>query len=543
MANFKTDTVLGWLNSGIPCQPWEPGPVSAALGRIARGFYAIPDGTALSFALGDGRLHAPGKDARPFCGFAAACPLESLGDPAFRRAHGLRYAYYGGSMANGIASVALTEALGKAGFLGFFGAAGLPLESVEKAVNELAARLGEAPYGCNLIHSPNEPDLEMAVAELYIRRGIRLVEASAYIDLTPAIVKYRVHGIHQDPDGSIVTPNRVIAKCSRIEVASKFLAPPPAKILEHLVSSGVITAAQAELAARVPMAQDLTAEADSGGHTDRQPAIALLPAMQALAARMQAQHNYAEPLRIGLGGGISTPASAAAAFAMGAAFVVTGSVNQACIESGSSDVVRAMLAETTQADITMAPAADMFEMGVEVQVLKRGTMFAMRGARLYELYRKHGRLEELPADERDKLEKTIFRAPLETVWEQTRDFFRKRDPRQIERAEQDPKHKMALIFRAYLGQASGWANQGLPDRKIDYQIWCGPAMASFNEWVRGSFLESPGNRRAVTVAQNILYGASVLTRCAALRNQGMPVPGAAAQVSPRTLEQLEEVML
>ena len=65
---------------------------------------------------------------------------------------------------------------------------------------------------------------------------------------------------------------------------------------------------------------------------------------------------------------------------MGAAFVVTGSVNQACIESGSSDIVRKMLAEASQADVTMAPAADMFEMGVKVQVLKRGTMFAMRGA-------------------------------------------------------------------------------------------------------------------------------------------------------------------
>ena len=73
--------------------------------------------------------------------------------------------------------------------------------------------------------------------------------------------------------------------------------------------------------------------------------------------------------------GAVTPGSAAAAFAMGAAYIVTGSVNQACVESGTSDVVRDMLAEAGQADITMAPAADMFEMGVEVQVLKRGTTF------------------------------------------------------------------------------------------------------------------------------------------------------------------------
>ncbi len=81
---------------------------------------------------------------------------------------------------------------------------------------------------------------------------------------------------------------------------------------------------------------------------------------------------------------------------MGAAYVVTGSVNQACVESGTSDAVRKMLAEAGQADVTMAPAADMFEMGVKVQVLKRGTMFAMRAAKLYELYRAYPSLGSDP---------------------------------------------------------------------------------------------------------------------------------------------------
>src|ERR671935_238903 len=93
------------------------------------------------------------------------------------------------------------------------------------------------------------------------------------------------------------------------------------------------------------------------------------------------------PLRVGAAGGIAPPASAAAAFLMGAAYVLTGSINQACVESGSSDPVREMLAAAEQADVIMAPAADMFEMGVKVQVLKRGTMFAMRAQKLYELYR------------------------------------------------------------------------------------------------------------------------------------------------------------
>src|SRR5205085_3309990 len=129
-----------------------------------------------------------------------------------------------------------------------------------------------------------------------------------------------------------------------------------------------------------------------------------------LRDRLQAQHDYATPLRVGAAGGIATPAATAAAFAMGAAYVLTGSINQACVESGSSDAVRAMLAQAEQADVIMAPAADMFEMGVKVQVLKRGTMFAMRAAKLYELYRAHPSLEALPAAERAGLEKNLFRA-------------------------------------------------------------------------------------------------------------------------------------
>ena len=51
---------------------------------------------------------------------------------------------------------------------------------------------------------------------------------------------------------------------------------------------------------------------------------------------------------------------------------------------------------------------------------------------------------------------------------------------------------MALVFRWYLGQSSRWANAGEPTRKLDYQVWCGPAMGAFNEWAKGSFLEHAG---------------------------------------------------
>nr|WP_304441134.1 PfaD family polyunsaturated fatty acid/polyketide biosynthesis protein [Geobacter sp. DSM 9736] len=481
-----------------------------------------------------------GNEPTPGGAIAPRCRLEDLGNPEFRADHGIRYPYLGGSMAKGISSVAMVEELGRAGMLGFFGAAGLPLEEVEAAV----AHLGELgiPHGFNLIHSPHEPDLEAALADLYLRRGVTLIEASAFLNLTLPLVRYRVHGIRREADGRIITPHRIIAKVSREELAAKFFAPPPENFLRELVAAGDITSEQAELAARIPMAQDITAEADSGGHTDNRPAIALFPTICGVRDRQQEVHGFTQRLRVGLAGGIATPLSAAAAFSMGADWIMTGSINQACVESGTSGEVRAMLAETRQADIAMAPAADMFEMGVNVQVLKRGTMFSMRAARLYELYRLHPDMESIPAAEREKLEKTMFRGTLDEIWRETRSYFLRRDPRQVERADRDPKHRMALVFRWYLGQATHWANRGESSRKIDYQVWCGPAMGAFNEWATGSFLEQVENRRVVTVALNILFGAAVQMRIAALRCQGTPLPPEATRIVPLPLDKIKEYL-
>jgi PfaD family protein len=201
-----------------------------------------------------------------------------------------------------------------------------------------------------------------------------------------------------------------------------------------------------------------------------------------------------------------------------------------------------MLAVTRQADVAMAPAADMFEMGVTVQVLKRGTMFPMRAAKLYDLYRNCAGLDDIPAAERDKLEKNLFHAPLEQIWQETRAYFLRRDPRQVERADRDPRHRMALVFRWYLGQAAHWAKEGVPSRRMDYQVWCGPAMGAFNEWAAGSFLETPARRTVATVAVNILFGAAVLARATSLRCQGIGLPPELLHTAPLPIEQIKEYL-
>jgi len=513
-------TLGRWLADGAEPRS-DAETLRTALADLNRPVVLVETASGPAVANGGSVSLAPGERGHPVLAILPPLSPATLGDPSFCSDHGLRFPYVTGAMANGIASAEVVEAVAAAGMLAFFGAAGLSLERIESALVRLKANLADRKYGFNLIHSPNEQNLESATVDLFLRHALRLVEASAYLDLTPHIVRYRLSGIHLGPNGEVVTPNRVIAKVSRVEVASKFFAPPPERFVRDLVTQNVLTAEQAELAKRVPVAQDLTVEADSGGHTDNRPAVTLLPTMLALRDRLQAQYAYTDPLRVGQGGGIATPASAAAAFAMGAAYVLTGSVNQACVESGSSDIVRQMLAEAGQADVAMAPAADMFEMGVKVQVLKRGTMFPMRAAKLYELYRSYSSLDVIPEAERTTLEKNVFRFPIDEVWRQTREFFLRRDPPQVPKAEADAKHKMALVFRWYLGQSSRWANAGVPDRKLDYQVWCGPSMGAFNEWVKGSYLENPKNRMVVAVALNLLYGAAITLRRGQLRAQGV----------------------
>jgi PfaD family protein len=473
-------------------------------------------------------------------GFVPPLLPSDLGDSAFKLDLGLRYAYVVGAMANGITSVEMVQAAGRAGMIGFFGAGGLSINQVEKAIDRLSADQSTFPYGFNLIHSPHDPQLETAVVDLFMKRGIRLISASAYMALTLPLVHYRVKGIHQMPDGRIVCPNRVVAKVSRVEVGSRFFAPPPPKLLNELVGQGKITPQEAQLAEHIPLAQEITAEADSGGHTDNRPALTLLPIFLTLRDDAMRQYQFSTPLRVGLGGGIATPEATAAAFAMGAAYVLTGSVNQACVESDTSNAVRNLLAQAAQADVAMAPSADMFEMGVRVQVLKRGTMFAMRAAKLYELYRAYESYGQIPEQTRTLVERDMLCASFDTAWEQTQRFFEERDPSQIERAERDPKHKMALVFRSYLGQSSRWAKIGDPDRKMDYQIWCGPSMGAFNAWVKGSFLEPTENRLTATIGLNLLYGAVGVTRCNWLRHQAVIVPSQAMVFRPLTMNEIDQ---
>ena len=175
------------------------------------------------------------------------------------------------------------------------------------------------------------------------KRQVNVVEASAFINMTPALVRYRLSGLRKAQDGSVVSEHNIIAKISRPEVAEAFLSPAPSKIVNQLLEAGKITREQAELSQQIAMADDICAEGDSGGHTDCAVAFVLLPTILRLRDKMVKKYGYQQTIHVGLAGGLGTPEAVAAAFCMQADFVETGSINQCTVEAGTSDMVKNML--------------------------------------------------------------------------------------------------------------------------------------------------------------------------------------------------------
>ena len=365
----------------------------------------------------------------------------------------------------------------------------------------------------NLLHNPAQPRREMETVDLFLNAGIRYVEEAAFMQMTPALVKFRLKGLHRNASGEIVSPHRIMAKLSRPEISDIFLRPAPDKLVAALLEAGDVSPDEAELARLVPMADDLCVESDSAGHTDMGIMTALLPSILRQRDRLSKEYKYAKKIRVGAAGGIGTPEAAGAAFLLGADFILTGSVNQCSVEAGTADVVKDILQRLDVQDTEYAPAGDMFELGAKVQVVRKGLFFPARANKLYDLYRYCGSLDELDTRTAGQIQEKYFHRSFDEVYAETKGYYLRVMPEQIERAEQNPKVKMALVFKWYFTHAMRVAIQGNPGYKVDYQIHCGPTMGAFNQWVKGTVLEDWHNRHVDHIAEQLMEEtAAFLTR-------------------------------
>jgi trans-AT polyketide synthase, acyltransferase and oxidoreductase domains len=431
--------------------------------------------------------------------------IFSLGDKEFKRKYNLKYPYLAGSMVRGISSKEMVVKLAKAGMLGFLGTGGMNYSEIEDAIRFVKKNLTDnQSYGMNLLHTPNNLDNEEKIVNLYLANEVKIVEASAFLLITPALVKYHLKGLKKDNSGNIITSNRILAKISRPEVAKAFLSPAPDEIVHKLLAEKKITQEEAELSKKIPVADDICVESDSGGHTDGQNAFVLLPAMIKLRDEIVISFNYQKRICIGSAGGIGTPEAAAAAFILGADFIMTGSINQCTVEAGTSESAKDLLQQMNIQDTEYTPAGDMFELGAKVQVLKKGLLFPARANKLFDIYRHYNSLDEVDDQMKRQIQDKYFNKDFNSIYNECKKYYNSLGTNEIERSEKNPKVKMALIFKWYFNYSNLLAINGNEENQVNYQIHCGPSLGAFNQWVKGTELENWRNRYVDQIAIKLL---------------------------------------
>jgi trans-AT polyketide synthase/acyltransferase/oxidoreductase domain-containing protein len=440
---------------------------------------------------------------------SAAVAAQHLGDPGFRRDQDVELAYVAGGLHMGIASPELVIRLGRARLLGFLGGAHMPLDRLEQDMERVRSALtaGE-PWGVNVTHNPYDPLLAGRTVDVLLARGVTRVEASGWETATPDLVRYRLSGLRRGVDGRPKPANRLLAKVARIESARQFLMAPPAAIVRLLRERGQISDGEARLAEFVALADDVCAETATDGHAPSSHAFSLLPGVLRVRDEMVRDGTCPLPVRVGAAGGIGTPEAAAAAFTMGADFILTGSINQCTPQAGTSEIVKDMLARAGIEDFATAPSADRFALGGRVQVLRRGVLFGARADKLYELYLRHGCVDEIAPEERAQIEAQYLRRSFDDVWTQVARDLTRADPEQLRRAGEDGRTRMALLVRWYLTDTVRRACAGEAGDRLNLQIRGGPALGAFNSAVAGSPLEDWRRRHVDEIARYMMDGAA-----------------------------------
>jgi trans-AT polyketide synthase/acyltransferase/oxidoreductase domain-containing protein len=430
---------------------------------------------------------------------AAGTPVVSTGEPvapervspdhtelgarSFRERYGLGHVCVAGSMYGGVSGLDLLSRLAKAGGMGFYGAGGLTMAEVHDGLGKVVAELGrDNPFGASLPYHQGDPGRELALADLYLRLGVTAVEASGYLEITPALVKFRLKG------GS------VLAKVNRTDLAEQLLSPAPAELVRHLRDHGHITAEEAARAATLPVARDVVVEAGSGWLDGPATLATLLPSVLRLRDRLA---TGPERVHVGAAGGIGTPEAAAAALLMGAEFLLTGSINQCTVEAATSPAAKDILQSVSVHDVDIAPWTELFELGAKNTVARKGLFYPARAMKLHELWRAHDRYTDIDPATRQQIEQRYLRRPFAEVLAELGESG-------------NPKQDMATVFRTYITQGLMLARDGDPARKVDYHIPCGPAMGSFNDWVRGTQLEHWQRRHVDTITEHLLTATAKL---------------------------------
>ena len=490
-----TETLEYLLHQGVRrAQELGPGKVLDKLWNHALDAWKATTATETSTTT-----QVPGAASEPRSG------ARPLGSKAFRRAYDdLRWAYVVGSPMPGLRTPTWVAQSTAAGLLAFLD---IQPATARQAIAEtrrlLRDRDSRRRFGVSLHHpSAQAPQtLQSSMEELVdiaLELNLPWAEAVAFRHPTEALVRFRWHRAPRDAEGRL-TPRRLLITIRHSGEAQVWAQPPPNDLIEAMLAAGTLSAEEGVLARRLPMASDLCAVVGDASSGEEADLASWLPTLRRQVDVLAGQHGYAESPSLGAGGALGTPEAIASAFLLGADFVHPGPIHMVCVESPLRPEIRRWLADLRPGDTCSAPAADGFRLGARRRVVKKGTFFAARAQRLYDMLRFYPSLDAIPPLERAQLENTYFKRSLDAVCDEVRSNVP---------GDGDPKQLMAAVFCHYLHQARAWALDGDLERKVDFHIPCDASMAACNLWLADSDLASLERRTVDALAERLMQGAA-----------------------------------
>lgn len=427
---------------------------------------------------------------------------QSLGSGAFRARYRLRLAYLAGS-SRGAGSVETALRLAGAGLMGVLGGSGLSPEQVAARLLETRRQLPSgAPLALALLHSPENPELEMALALTATENEVDVLEVSGFLQPRLSLLMFRFAGCAERGE-----PRLVLARVARPDVASELVAPPSSHLLEMGLREGLLSPEDARVAVHWPLVSELCADPEGGGLTGSSSWAVLLPCLKAEATRARQRHGFSGEIFVGACGGMGSPEALAAAFFLGADFVMTTGINSCTPQSPLCPEARDLLAKVGVGDTTYAPAWETFELGGRMEVVRRGTLFAARAHKLQDIYRRGESLEALSESDRKWLEKHLLRTSIAEAWSRVQNELASVLPQALAAAADSPRLRLSLLCKWYLW-SSLRAAHGSATPSSDFAIPCDSEMGALNEWLKGTPLQPWSERHVDVLAQRLMTAAA-----------------------------------
>ncbi|MCO4784209.1 MAG: 1-acyl-sn-glycerol-3-phosphate acyltransferase [Candidatus Cloacimonetes bacterium] len=403
---------------------------------------------------------------------------KHLGSTGFKKLFGLDYAYFVSGLPSYTHGRGMLQNLFENGMLGFFNLDGLTFNEKEESLNMLNQH--DFRFGVEIHLDDFDEEEDKKLITLLMAQNIKYLLVKSCSKISEPLIRFK------SKEG-----NLLIAKVSHPDQCVA-LSSGKKDVFSAFLIDGSFVSSQ-----------------------DTRSILSLMPSIKSL---LNEKNIY-----LGVTGDLGTPDALAAAFAMGADFVSTSSINLLSNDVSGADSYKECIKKVRFQDVSLVSSFESFESGAKTRALNFGTRFVAVSTKIGSWFFERRSIDTLEDSEVKYLEEKVFGSSITQTLLDAKAFFEFRNPSLIEAASNNSRISLAMLIRYYLEMGHLWAIEGNDNKKIDYNIKCGLDLASFNQWRQGTIFEDDQKLSVVQIALNLMMGAQFEARKQFLKSQGIEI--------------------